>query len=75
MTGTLWRGVAFASTACLSSADNTDHIIHGFKESLHVWQGLTCYSEGDEGMEHCYKHGVSLMEYLDRKLSKRPTVC
>lgn len=64
-----------AFIAGLCSADNTNHIIHRFIESLHVSQGLTCYSEGDEGMEHCYKHGVSLMEYLDRKLSKRHTVC
>lgn len=42
-----------ALIARLCSADNTNHIIHRFKESLHVQQGLKCYSEGDEGMEHC----------------------
>lgn len=25
-------------------------------------------------MGHCYKYGVSLMEYLDKKLTKRATV-
>lgn len=46
MTGTPSTGVMLAFIARLCSVDNTNYIIHCFNESVHVYQGLKCYSDG-----------------------------